>query len=245
MRNKFITADQASRLIQDGATVGTIGGGDGLVEADTLLAAVEKRFLETGSPCGLRIVHSLGIGDRDKRGLNHLAYEGLVSRVIGGHWIWSPRMQELARDEKIEAYILPGGVTAQLMRETGAGRPGLITHVGLGTFVDPRQDGGRMNKSAQDDLVELIEVDGRTLLRYKPLPVDVALLRGSLADPDGNICIDQEPANLEIFDMAMAAHNSGGKVVFPKPIPLAPPVTTAVRWESSTRIISCHPGSTL
>ena len=200
-------------MVPDGATLGTIGGGGGLVEADALLAAIEERFLSTGAPNGLRVVHSLGIGDRDRRGLNRLAYEGLVRKVIGGHWIWSPRMQALAREEKIEAYVLPAGVTAQLMREIGAGRPGLITHVGLGTFVDPRQDGGRMNRSAQDSLVELIEIDGRTLLRYKPFPVHVAVLRGSYADPDGNISLEEEPANLEAFAMALAAHNSGGVVM--------------------------------
>ncbi|MCY4078911.1 MAG: hypothetical protein OXF54_01600 [Caldilineaceae bacterium] len=214
MRNKVVDAHEAAALVPDGATLGTVGGGGGLVEADRLLAAVEERFLATGAPKGLRVIHSLGIGDRDRRGLNRLAYEGLVRKVIGGHWIWSPRMQALAREEKIEAYILPAGVTAQLMREIGAGRPGLITHVGLGTFVDPRQDGGRMNRSAQDELVELIEIDGRTLLRYKPFPVDVALLRGSYADVDGNISMEEEPANLEAFAMALAAHNSGGAVVF-------------------------------
>ena len=109
--------------------------------------------------------------------------------------------------------MLPAGVTAQLMREIGAGRAGLITHVGLGTFVDPRLDGGRMNRSAQDTLVELIEIDGRTLLRYKPFPVHGALLRGSYADPDGNVSQEEEPANLEAFAMALAAHNSGGVVI--------------------------------
>ncbi len=213
MRNKVISASEAAALVPDGATLGTIGGGGGLVEADALLAAIEDRFLTTGSPTGLRIIHSLGIGDRDRRGLNRLAYEGLVRKVIGGHWIWSPRMQALAKEEKIEAYVLPAGVTAQLMREIGAGRAGLITHVGLGTFVDPRLDGGRMNHSAQDTLVELIEIDGRTLLRYKPFPVHVALLRGSYADPDGNVSQEEEPANLEAFAMALAAHNSGGVVI--------------------------------
>ena len=213
MRNKVTSASEAAALVPDGATLGTIGGGGGLVEADALLAAVEARFLTTGSPTGLRVIHSLGIGDRDRRGLNRLAYEGLVRKVIGGHWIWSPRMQALAKEEKIEAYVLPAGVTAQLMREIGAGRAGLITHVGLGTFVDPRLDGGRMNRSAQDTLVELIEIDGRTLLRYKPFPVHVALLRGSYADPDGNVSQEEEPANLEAFAMALAAHNSGGVVI--------------------------------
>ena len=212
-RNKVISAEAAAALAPDGATLGTIGGGGGLVEADALLAAIEERFLTTGAPTGLRVIHSLGLGDRDRRGLNRLAYEGLVRKVIGGHWIWSPRMQALAREEKIEAYVLPAGVTAQLMREIGAGRAGLITHVGLGTFVDPRQDGGRMNRSAKDELVELIEIDGRTLLRYKPFPVDVAVLRGSYADPAGNISQDEEPANLEAYAMALAAHNSGGVVI--------------------------------
>ncbi|MCY3905568.1 MAG: hypothetical protein OXF76_20615 [Caldilineaceae bacterium] len=212
-RDKVIPLQDAAELVPDGATLGTVGGGGGLVEADALLAAIEERFLATGAPTGLRVIHSLGIGDRDRRGLNRLAYEGLVRKVIGGHWIWSPRMQALAREEKIEAYVLPAGVTAQLMREIGAGRAGLITHVGLGTFVDPRQDGGRMNRAARDRLVELIEIDGRTLLRYLPFPVDVAVLRGSFADRDGNISQAEEPANLETFAMALAAHNSGGAVI--------------------------------
>jgi acyl CoA:acetate/3-ketoacid CoA transferase len=211
--NKIMSADAAAALVPDGVAVGVIGGGGGLVEPDALMAAVERRFLATGAPRGLTIVHALGIGDRDKRGMNHFAHEGLVSRVIGGHWVWSPRMQEMARDEKIEAYVLPGGVITQLMREIGAGRPGLLTHVGVGTFVDPRRDGGRMNASAKDDLVELVTVDGREWLRYKPFPLGIAILRGSFADPDGNISLDQEPANLDAFAMALAAHNSGGKVL--------------------------------
>ena len=210
MRNKVIDIEEAAARVPDGAAVGILGGGGGLVEPEALLEAIEERFLSTGRPNGLRVIHALGLGDRDRRGLNRLAYEGLVSKVIGGHWIWSPRMQALAREEKIEAYVLPSGVTTQLFREIGAGRPGLITHVGLGTFVDPRQDGGRMNRSAQDTLVELIEIEGRTLLRYRPFPVDVAVLRGSYADADGNISMEEEPANLESFALALAAHNSGG-----------------------------------
>ena len=213
MRDKAIDIQEAAARVPDGAAVGILGGGGGLVEPEALLAAIEERFLSTGKPEGLRVIHALGLGDRDRRGLNRLAYEGLVRKVIGGHWIWSPRMQALARQEKIEAYVLPSGVTSQLFREIGAGRPGLITHVGLGTFVDPRQDGGRMNRSAQDTLVELIEIEGRTLLRYKPFPLDVAVLRGSYADADGNISMEEEPANLEAFALALAAHNSGGTVI--------------------------------
>lgn len=211
--DKFTTAEAAAALVKDGATVALIGGGGGLVEATCLHAAIEKRFLETGHPRNLTVVHALGIGDRKTRGLNRFAHEGMVRKVIGGHWVWSPRMQEMARADKIEAYVLPGGVAMQLFREIGAKRPGLFTHVGLGTFVDPRVEGGRMNRAAKEDLAEVVTVDGRELLRYKPFPVDVAVIRGSFADAHGNISLDQEPANVDIYATALAAHNSGGKVI--------------------------------
>jgi acyl CoA:acetate/3-ketoacid CoA transferase len=213
-RARFMSADEAAALIRDGDTVGLIGGGGGLVEASLLHAAVEKRFLATGHPRNLFCLHALGIGDRKERGMNRFAHEGMVRRVVGGHWVWSPLMQQLARDEKIEAYVLPGGVVMQLMREVAAGRPGLMTHVGLGTFVDPRHGGGRMNAAAKEDLVKLIEIDGQEYLRYLPFPVHVALLKGSIADEDGNVSLDEEPANVDIYAMAAAARNSGGKVIF-------------------------------
>ncbi|HEY7548208.1 MAG TPA: CoA-transferase [Hyphomicrobiaceae bacterium] len=211
--DKFMPGDAAVAMIGDRDTVALIGGGGGLVEASCLHEAVERRFLASGHPRNLTVVHALGIGDRRSRGMNRFAHEGLVKRVIGGHWVWSPRMQELAREEKIEAYVLPGGVAMQLFREIGAGRPGLFTHVGLGTFVDPRVEGGRMNRSATADLAEVVSIDGRELLRYKPFPVNVALIRGSFADAHGNVSLDQEPANVDIYAAALAAHNSGGKVI--------------------------------
>ena len=212
--NKFVNAEQAASLVPDGATVGLIGGGGGLVETTLLHKAVEERFLNTGQPRQLTCIHALGIGDREQRGMNRFAHEGMVKRVIGGHWVWSPSMQQLAKDNKIEAYVLPGGVVMQLMREVAAKRPGLITHIGLGTFVDPRLGGGKMNAAAQDDLVSLLEIDGKTYLRYLPMQVDIALLKGSIADEDGNISLDQEPANVDIYAMAAAVHNCGGKVIF-------------------------------
>ena len=211
---KFLTADEAAAMIEDGAVIGLTGGGGGLVEASALHAAVERRFLASGHPRNLTCIHALGIGDRQERGMNRFAHVGMTSRVIGGHWVWSPRMQQMARDNEIEAYVLPGGVIMQLMREVAAGRPGLITHVGLGTFVDPRLDSGRMNEAAKQNLTEIITIDGRDYLRYLPVPVTVALLRGSYADEDGNISLEEEPANLDIYAIAAAAHNSGGKVIF-------------------------------
>lgn len=211
---EFLDPISAVSLIEDGATVGLAGGGGGLSEATLLHESIERLFLETGRPRELTVVHSLGIGDKKSRGLNRFAHEGMVKRVIGGHWIWSPKMQEMARDNLIEAYVMPGGVTMQLMREIAAKRPGLFTHVGLGTFVDPRFGGGKMNSAAVEDLVEFTEIDGKEYLRYLPYRVTAALLKGSAADDDGNISLDEEPANLDIYALAAAVHNCGGKVIF-------------------------------
>ncbi|MDP7619168.1 MAG: CoA-transferase [Dehalococcoidia bacterium] len=214
MSVRFVTPEEAAALVPDGATVGLVGGGGGLMEPTLLHEHVEKRFLSSGRPHALTCVHALGIGDRESRGMNRFAHAGMVRRVIGGHWVWSPRMQRLADENKIEAYALPAGVIMQLMREVAAKRPGLITHVGLGTFVDPLLDGGRMNDAATEPLVERIVIDGKDYLRYLPIPVDIALLKGSIVDDDGNISLDEEPANLDVYAMAAAAHNSGGTVIF-------------------------------
>lgn len=210
---KFVTADGAAALIRDGATIGIVGAGGGLMEPSAVFAAIERRFLATRHPAGLTLVHALGVGDRKEMGINRFAHEDMVKRVIGGHWVWSPRMQQLAHDEKIEAYVLPAGVVMQLYREIGAGRPGLVTHVGLGTFVDPRLSGGRMNASAKASLVEVLSIDGDEWLRYKPFPIDVAIIRGTYADPRGNMSLIGEAANLDVHAIALAAHNSGGKVI--------------------------------
>ncbi len=211
--SKFMTAAQAVALIRDGDTVGLMGGGGGLMEATHVFEAVQARFIATQHPRGLTVMHALGIGDKKTRGMNCFAHEGLVRRVIGGHWVWSPAMQQLAVDEKIEAYILPGGVSSQLMREIGAGRPGLFTHVGLGTVCDPRLGGGRMNASARDNLAEVVVMDGREYLRYKPFPIHVAIVRASAADEEGHISFEHEAANLDAQALALAARNSGGKVI--------------------------------
>lgn len=210
---KFMTADEAVQLIRDGDTVGLMGGGGGLMEATHVFEAVQARFLNTQSPRQLTVVHALGIGDKKTKGMNCFAHHGLVKRVIGGHWVWSPAMQQLAKDNAIEAYILPGGVSSQLLREIGAGRPGLFTHVGLGTVCDPRLGGGKMNQAAQEDLSEVVQIDGREYLRYKPFAVHIAIVRASAADEDGNISFEHEAANLDATALALAARNSGGKVI--------------------------------
>jgi len=203
--------EEIARRIPDGATVALTGSGV-FLEADDLFAVLEKSFLETGHPRDLTVVHALGIGDGDKSGLNRFAHEGMVARVIGGHWSWSPTMQRLAREEKIAAYSFPAGVISTLLREIGAGRPGVITKIGLGTFADPLLDGGRCNARATEALVERVSFDGETYLRYKPLKIDVGLVRGTEVDRRGNVSFEREPTDLDAYTVALAAHNCGGKV---------------------------------
>ncbi|QWA09239.1 acyl CoA:acetate/3-ketoacid CoA transferase [Sodalis ligni] len=210
--NKLTTPQQIAARIQDNTTIAISGNGGGMVEADHLLAAIEKRFLDTGHPCNLTLVHSLGIGDRDHKGSNRFAHKGMLKRVIAGHFTWSPAMQALVKNEDIEAYCFPGGVIQALLREIGAGRPGLFTHVGLGSYVDPRNGGGKANPITKDELVELVEIDGETKLRYRPFKVDYAVVRGTYADPNGNISLEEEAIDMDVYSMALAAHNSGGNV---------------------------------
>ncbi|MBV8830429.1 MAG: hypothetical protein JO108_14485 [Acidobacteriaceae bacterium] len=209
----FVSARDAADLVRDGDTVAVSGNGAGMVSAEAILAGLEQRFLETGHPKELTLVHSLGLGDRDALGTNRLAHEGMLRKVIAAHFTWSPKIQQLIREEKIDAYCFPGGVVQQLLREIGAGRPGLFTHSGLGTFVDPRQDGGRCNERSREDVVELMNIDGREILRYKPFKVDVAIIRGTYADTRGNISPEEEPIDMDIQTIALAAHNSGGRVL--------------------------------
>ena len=213
MRARTAAAREAVARIPDGATLAVAGSGGGLLEPDAVLAALEARFLETGHPRGLTLVHALGIGDGKQTGLLRLAHEGLLKRVIGGHWSWAPPLQAMARDNLIEAYTFPAGVIATLYREIGAGRPGVITHIGLGTFADPLHGGGKCNARAQEDLVERITLDGKSWLRYRPFKLDFGIVRGSLADPHGNLTLMHEPADLEAYALALGVHNSGGRVI--------------------------------
>jgi acyl CoA:acetate/3-ketoacid CoA transferase len=210
---QFGSAAAAAAMIKNGDTVAISGNGAGMISAEAIFAAVEKRFLETGEPRDLTLVHSLGLGDRENLGTNRFAHEGMIRKVIASHFTWSVKLQELIREEKIEAYCFPGGVVQHLLREIGAGRPGLFTHSGLGTFVDPRQDGGRCNQRSRENVVELMNVDGREVLRYKPFKVDVAIIRGTYADTRGNISSEEEALDLDIQSIALAAHNSGGIVL--------------------------------
>lgn len=209
---KTISLRDAVSLVQDGDTLATSGyGGSGVPEQ--LIVALEERFLETGKPENLTLMYAGGQGDGKERGLNHLGHEKLLKRVVGGHYGLIPKIERLAVENKIEAYNLPEGVITHLYRDVAAGKPGTLSNVGIGTFVDPRLEGGKVNAAAQEDIVELVNLDGEDTLFFKSIPVNVAFIRGTTADPDGNITLERETLRLETLAMALAAHNSGGIVI--------------------------------
>ncbi|MDD5945315.1 MAG: 3-oxoacid CoA-transferase, partial [Clostridia bacterium] len=207
-----LTPAEAAMLIKDGDTVAT-GGFVGTGSPEAISCAIEERFLETGEPRNLTYMYAAGQGNRDGRGSDHFAHEGLVKRVIAGHWNMAPNLGQLAMDNKIEAYNIPQGVLCHMYRDVAAHRAGTITHVGLHTFADPRLEGGKLNSVTTEDLVELIDIFGEERLIYKPQPIDVALIRATFADENGNISMHKEVCPCDATAMAMAARNNGGKVI--------------------------------
>jgi propionate CoA-transferase len=208
-----ITADEAARLVADGDAILISGSGGGHSVPEALLAAVERRFLAEGKPQGLTSVSVVGVGDRAELGASHLAHEGLLKRAITSALVDSPGLVRLAAANRIEAYTLPRGVLSQLMRDMAAGRPGLLTKTGLHTFVDPRQQGARQSPCTPPDFVEVVNLAGEEWLFFKPVPVSVAFLRGTTADEDGNVTMEQEAVFGEMLAMAQAARCVGGIVV--------------------------------
>src|SRR5436190_3128769 len=208
-----ITADEAARLIEDGDSILISGSGGGHAVPEALLAAVERRFLAEGAPRGLTSVSIVGVGDRALLGATHLAHEGLLRRAITSALVDSPGLVRLAAADKIEAYTLPQGVLSQLMRDMAAGRPGLLTKTGLNTFVDPRQQGGRQSPRTPPAFVEVVDLFGEEWLFFKPVPVNVAFLRGTTADEDGNVTMEEEAVLGEMLAMAQATRRAGGIVI--------------------------------
>lgn len=208
----FMTAREAVSLIQDGDTL-AVNGFIGTVHPEQLSKALEERFLETGKPEGLTLIYAAGQGDKKNKSLNHLGHEKLLARVIGGHWNMAPALGKLAIEEKVAAYNLPQGVISQLYRDIAAGNLGTITHVGLKTFVDPRLDGGKLNKTATEDIVELVTITGHERLLYKAMPITACLIRGTYADEKGNVSLEHEGVVADATAMAQAVRNSGGIVI--------------------------------
>ncbi len=210
--SKVISADQAAGLIKDGDTVAwtTIGMS---YFAEQIAQALETRFLETGTPRNITPVHDCGCGDGKDAGMAHLAHDGLVKRLVCGHTGQAPKMAQMVADERIEAYLLPQGVLATLWRQIAGHKPGVITKVGMGTYVDPRIAGGKVTSLTKEDLVKLIEIEGEEWLLYKSFPVNVAVIRATTADENGNLTVEEEAQISEALPMAQAAHNTGGIVI--------------------------------
>ena len=209
----FLGAEAAVALVRDGDTLAVGGSGGGLLEPDLLLQHLGARARTGDGPHGITLVHTTGIGDREGGGMDHLAVPGLARRVVAGNWGMAPAMSAMAADGAFEAYNFPQGVMSQLYREIAGGRPGLVTHVGLGMFCDPRIEGGRLNDRCTDDLVEVVELAGREWLFYRSFAIDVCFIRGTTADENGNVSLEQEGARLEMLAMAQATRNSGGLVI--------------------------------
>ncbi len=213
-RNKIVSAEDAVRVIRNGDTV-AFGGFVTVGTAEEIAAALEAYFLKTGSPRDLTLMFAVatGPGSDESWGLNHLGHEGLIGRVIGGHWGMAPKIQRLAVENKVIAYNLPQGVISHMYRNIASGKSGILSQVGLGTFVDPRNGGGRLNERTTEPIVKLMEIAGEEYLFFDAPPINVAVIRGTTADTDGNITMEKEALTLESLSIATAARNSGGLVI--------------------------------
>ncbi|WP_338448349.1 malonate decarboxylase subunit alpha [Niallia oryzisoli] len=212
--SKIISAEEAAKLIKDNDFVATTGtsGLAGLPEE--LLVSIGARYEKKQSPKNITFMNGSGIGiNTEGRGMDHIAYEGLVKRVISGHAGFSHRMSRLITEDKIEGYFFPQGVITQLWRSIAGKKPGVITKVGLNTLMDPRIQGGKINSVTKEDLISVVELNGEEWLHYHNLPVNVAIIRGTTADVNGNITTEHEVANFEILSLATAVKNNGGIVI--------------------------------
>ncbi|WP_420112857.1 CoA-transferase [Pseudactinotalea sp.] len=210
---KLVTPQEAVGLVNNGDAVWIGGSGAGHAVPQAFIEALAQTYAQVGAPSGLTTVRVVGIGDFAEIGMSQLALPGLHARTITSNIGNEPRLGAMVRAGQLEAYSFPQGVLSALCREMAAGRPGLVTDVGLGTYVDPRQTGGRQNEITTTELVEVVELAGREWLFFPALPIDVAVIRATTADEDGNLTMEAEAVHGDSLALAMAAHNNGGIVI--------------------------------
>jgi acyl CoA:acetate/3-ketoacid CoA transferase len=218
-RAKVITLDEIGRLLPDRAVV-SVSSSSGLGCPDASLCAIGRHFESHDVPRELTTLHPIAAGDMyGIDGIDHLAQPGLLKRVIAGSYpsgpssMPSPKIWQMIAENTVEAYNIPSGILYHLHREAAAGRPGVLTKVGLDTFLDPRRQGGKMNDATREDLIQVVEFDGQEWLYMRSIPVDVAIIRATTADELGNLTMEHEGAPLGAYDQALAAHNNGGIVI--------------------------------
>lgn len=209
---KVISAHEAARLVQNDWVV-TSGGFGHCGAPEALFKALEQRYVEGGSPTNLTLFFASGPGNRDGQGIDRLAHKGLLKSIVGGFWSLAPRLGKLAQDDEIEAHNWPQGVVSHMFRAIASGKPGVLTDVGLHTFIDPALDGGRLNARTSMSLVDRVDVVGRPSLLYRAMPLNCALLRGTRADENGNISMEREANIQDVLAQAQAVRNSGGIVI--------------------------------
>eukprot|EP00754_Rhynchopus_humris_P048201 Rhum_TRINITY_DN7620_c0_g10::Rhum_TRINITY_DN7620_c0_g10_i1::g.24011::m.24011/K01026/pct; propionate CoA-transferase len=213
MRNKIVSLRDAVSWVHTGDTVG-VGGFLAMNSPEALLRGLGEHYAESRSPADLTLMFGGGPGDRDQLGLNHFGQKGMVKRAIGSHYFNCPKLAQLVKDNEVEGYNLPLGSTSRMMREAARHGPGFITTVGVNTYLDPATGtGGKLNSITTEDLIVPVEIEGKRYLMYKPIPLNVALIRGTTADANGNISMEREGLVADDFVMAMAAKNSGGIVI--------------------------------
>jgi len=209
---RVVTADEAIKLIPDGATVLIVP-----MPSEEVYPAFARVYQQTGHPKDLTVVWAAGLGplSEEPKGMNHFAVPGMVKRIIAGHCGLNHKIMKFIASNQVEAYNIPQGTMCELYREIAAGRPGLITTVGLGTFVDPRYGGGKVNEKTKscEDLSEIVVIGGKEYILYRSFKCDVGIIRGTTADPHGNITTEKEALIMEILEGAMAVKNSGGFVI--------------------------------
>lgn len=213
MKANFVSVKEAVEMIKDGQTIYPLGMTLGSV-AEAIMVEIGRQFVETGRPKNLTYMHSCGQSDRIG-GSNHMVHEGLITRIIGSHWGLAPKWMDFIHKNKLDAYCLPQGQLTHLMRAMACGSPGLLSKIGIGTFIDPRIEGGKMNSRTKDlpDLTEIITINGEDYIFYKEIPVDVVILRGTTADEMGNITQEDEAMKLETLPAVLAAKRFGGIVI--------------------------------